>query len=141
MSKDDRACIEFEEGSGNVFADLGLDDADELFARAQLGFHVYKLVAARKLKQRDAASLLGIKQPEGLLLPALRKARRLGILDAKGELDGFRHKRVRERLAVHPLHHRLTNSDARVYLRTVFLTGVDRSFFWGGHRNVPKRIN
>ena len=34
----------FEEGSGNVFADLGLTDADELFARAKLGFHVYKLL-------------------------------------------------------------------------------------------------
>jgi predicted XRE-type DNA-binding protein len=56
--------VEIEEGSGNVFADLGLDDADELFARAQLGFHVYKLLTDRKLKQRDAASLLGIKQPE-----------------------------------------------------------------------------
>jgi hypothetical protein len=31
----------FEEGSGNVFADLGLDDADERFPRAKLGFHVY----------------------------------------------------------------------------------------------------
>ena len=33
--------IEFEEGSGNVFADLGLEDADELFTRAQIGFHIY----------------------------------------------------------------------------------------------------
>ena len=56
--------MEFEEGSGNVFADLGLDDADELYARAQLGFHVHKLLSARKLRQREIASLLGIKQPE-----------------------------------------------------------------------------
>jgi predicted XRE-type DNA-binding protein len=56
--------VAIEEGSGNVFADLGLEDADELFARAQLGFHVYKLLAARKLNQRAAASLLGVKQPE-----------------------------------------------------------------------------
>ena len=61
---DEQAQVVIEEGSGNVFADLGLEDADELFARAQLGFHVYKLLTARKLKQRDAASLLGIKQPE-----------------------------------------------------------------------------
>ena len=61
---DDQTKIEFEEGSGNVFADLGLEDADELFARAQLGFHVYKLIKSRKLIQREAASLLGIKQPE-----------------------------------------------------------------------------
>jgi len=61
---DDQTQAAIEEGSGNVFADLGLEDADELYARAQLGFHVYKLLVARKLKQRDVASLLGIKQPE-----------------------------------------------------------------------------
>jgi predicted XRE-type DNA-binding protein len=54
----------FEEGSGNVFADLGLDDADERFTRAKLGFHVYQLLTNRKLKQREIAELLAIKQPE-----------------------------------------------------------------------------
>jgi hypothetical protein len=29
----DQAAPAFDEGSGNVFADLGLEDADELFAR------------------------------------------------------------------------------------------------------------
>ena len=55
---------QFEDGSGNIFADLGLDDADERFARAQLGFHVYQLLTKRKLKQREIAELLAIKQPE-----------------------------------------------------------------------------
>jgi predicted XRE-type DNA-binding protein len=64
MKKNDQADTKFEEGSGNVFADLGLEDADELFGRAQLGFHVYKLLRDKKLKQKDIASLLGIKQPE-----------------------------------------------------------------------------
>ena len=53
-----------EHGSGNVFADLELDDADELFARAQLGFQVWKILKAKELKQREIAELLGIKQPE-----------------------------------------------------------------------------
>lgn len=53
-----------EEGSGNVFADLGLDDADELLTRAQIGFHVYTLLKRRKFKQRDMATLLGIAQPD-----------------------------------------------------------------------------
>jgi predicted XRE-type DNA-binding protein len=56
--------IEYEEGSGNVFADLDLEDADELFARAQIGFHVYTLLKSRKLKQREMANLLGIAQPD-----------------------------------------------------------------------------
>jgi predicted XRE-type DNA-binding protein len=64
MSKAKRAGIEYEESSGNVFADLGLEDADELFTRSRLGFHVYKLLIDRQLKQREIATLLGIKQPE-----------------------------------------------------------------------------
>jgi predicted XRE-type DNA-binding protein len=56
--------IEFEEGSGNIFADLGLEDADELFARAQIGFCVFKILKERKLKQRETAALLGIAQSD-----------------------------------------------------------------------------
>jgi predicted XRE-type DNA-binding protein len=56
--------VEFEESSGNVFADLGLKDSDELYARAKLGFHVYQLLNDKQLKQREIAYLLGIKQPE-----------------------------------------------------------------------------
>lgn len=63
MTKADKhSSIEY--GSGNVFADLELDDADELFARAQLGFQVWKILQAKELKQREIAKLLGIKQPE-----------------------------------------------------------------------------
>ena len=43
--------IKFEEGSGNVFADLGLKDADQLLVRSQIGFHVFKIVEDTKLKQ------------------------------------------------------------------------------------------
>ncbi|MEW6684529.1 MAG: helix-turn-helix transcriptional regulator [Nitrospirota bacterium] len=64
MNKKKPKDIEFEEGSGNVFADLGLKDADELFTRAQIGFHVYELLKAKKLKQREMATLLGIAQPD-----------------------------------------------------------------------------
>src|SRR5262249_44708175 len=64
MNPKKRADIEYEEGSGNIFADLGLEDADELFLRSQIGFHVFKLLEARKLKQRDIGTLLGIAQPE-----------------------------------------------------------------------------
>lgn len=59
-----RATIEAEDGSGNVFADLGLKDSDELFTRAQIGFCVYRIIKAKKLRQRDIARLLGIAQPE-----------------------------------------------------------------------------
>ncbi|HUO29164.1 MAG TPA: helix-turn-helix transcriptional regulator [Bryobacteraceae bacterium] len=55
---------EYEIGSGNVFADLELDDADELLTRAQLGHTVRLILKARKLKQREIAELLGIGQAE-----------------------------------------------------------------------------
>lgn len=59
-----RKPIEFETGSGNVFADLGLKDADQLLARSQIGFHVYKILEDKKLKQREIAAVLGIAQPD-----------------------------------------------------------------------------
>jgi predicted XRE-type DNA-binding protein len=63
--KDDRSAgSECEQGSGNVFADLALDESDERFARARIGFHVHQILKARKLAQREIAALLGIKQPE-----------------------------------------------------------------------------
>ncbi len=64
MSNKDQTNIEYEEGSGNVFADLGLQDADELFARSRLGFHVYDIVRNKRLKQREIANLLGIAQSD-----------------------------------------------------------------------------
>ncbi len=54
----------FEESSGNVFADLGLEDADELFTRGKIGIQVLRLLKQRDLKQREISELLGIPQPE-----------------------------------------------------------------------------
>ncbi|MBI1928838.1 XRE family transcriptional regulator [Candidatus Poribacteria bacterium] len=56
--------IEFERGSGNVFKDLGLPDADELFLKAELGFEVFRILEDRGLTQTEAAKILGVKQPE-----------------------------------------------------------------------------
>jgi predicted XRE-type DNA-binding protein len=53
-----------EVGSGNVFADLGLDDADELYTRAALGVQVMKILKGRSYTQKQAAEFLGLKQPE-----------------------------------------------------------------------------
>ena len=64
MSTKRRKPIRFEEGSGNVFADLGLKDADQLLARSQIGFHVFKILEDKKLKQREIAEVLGIAQPD-----------------------------------------------------------------------------
>ena len=36
--------IEYEIGSGNVFKDLDLPDAEELFLKAKLGFEVFQII-------------------------------------------------------------------------------------------------
>lgn len=54
----------FEESSGNVFADVGLEDAEELLVRTRLGHAVRMILESRKLKQREICQLLEIKQPE-----------------------------------------------------------------------------
>jgi len=64
MSTKRRKAIKFEEGSGNVFADLGLKGADQLLARSQIGYHVFKILKDEKLKQREIACILAIAQPD-----------------------------------------------------------------------------
>jgi predicted XRE-type DNA-binding protein len=41
-----------------------MEDAEERLVRAQLGFHVVTLLKNRALKQKDAAILLDILQPD-----------------------------------------------------------------------------
>ena len=64
MNTKRRKSTKVQVGSGNVFADLGLKDADQLMARSQIGFHVFKILEERKLKQREIASILGIAQSD-----------------------------------------------------------------------------
>ena len=52
---------EFEKGSGNIFADLGLEDGDELFA-PKIGFPLHKILTDKNLAQREIALLFEIKQ-------------------------------------------------------------------------------
>src|SRR6266581_1013715 len=51
------------EGSGNVFADLGLPNPEQELLKARLTLQIYKIVKARGLTQAQAGKLLGIKQP------------------------------------------------------------------------------
>lgn len=52
-----------EEGSGNVFADLGLPDADDLLVKAQLVRCIAEIIKGRHLTQAEAAKVLGATQP------------------------------------------------------------------------------
>lgn len=56
--------IEFERSSGNVFADLGLPDAQDRLAKAELAREIGALLGRKGLSQSDAARLLGVDQPK-----------------------------------------------------------------------------
>lgn len=53
-----------EMGSGNVFADIGLPNADEHLVKAHLVYKISAIMKERKLTQIKAANLLGVKQPD-----------------------------------------------------------------------------
>lgn len=55
---------EFEESSGNVFADIGIANPDEAMTKAQLAMQIIDLINKRRLSQSEAAALLGIDQPK-----------------------------------------------------------------------------
>lgn len=50
--------------SGNVFADLSLDNADELLVKAELARRISSIITAQQMTQIEAAEALGIDQPK-----------------------------------------------------------------------------
>lgn len=64
MSKKTAKKIQHKTGSGNIFADLGFNNADELLTRAKLGYSVRIILEDRGLKQKEISDLLMIEQSE-----------------------------------------------------------------------------
>ncbi len=56
--------ITVEEGSGNVFADLGYPNAEEMLAKSRLAQRIAEIIEKQNITQVQAASLLGIDQPK-----------------------------------------------------------------------------
>lgn len=52
------------EGTGNVFADLGLPEAGDRQTKTRLAMAVNALLKERRIKQTDAAAILHIPQPK-----------------------------------------------------------------------------
>ena len=69
-----------EQGSTNVYADLGMPDAEEMLVKAQLATKIGDIIKRRKLTQVQAAELLGITQPK---LSGLLRGQFRGISEAK----------------------------------------------------------
>ena len=77
--------IPVKRGSGNVFADLGLENADELLVQADLAIAIKKEIHARGWTQMKAAERTGLTQSE---------ISRLG----KMKTDGFSQERMQNAL-------------------------------------------
>lgn len=73
--------MEVHSSSGNVFADLGLPNPDELLIKAELAHQISELISARKLTQTEAAELLEVDQPKVSAL-------------MRGKLSGFSIERL-----------------------------------------------
>ena|SRR6266496_4970907 len=56
--------IKFTKSSGNVFADMGFKNSKERLVKAELALKINQLIEERKLKQIEAAKILGINQPK-----------------------------------------------------------------------------
>src|SRR5687767_9631701 len=76
--------------SGNIFADLGLPDAEEMLARSKLMLRVTGLIEERRLTQAQASTILGTNQPtvSDLMRGKINKfslSRLIGFLNALGQ--------------------------------------------------------
>lgn len=71
---------EIERGTKNVYADLGLPDAEEMLVKAQLATKIGEILKSRKLTQMQAAELLGLPQPK---LSNMLRGQFRGISEAK----------------------------------------------------------
>lgn len=56
--------IEVQRGSGNVYADLGLPDAEKLKIKTGLVIEIRKAIRRLGLTQQEAAKRMGITQPK-----------------------------------------------------------------------------
>jgi predicted XRE-type DNA-binding protein len=56
--------VEVQRSSGNVFADLGLRDADKLKIKSGLVIEIRKAMRQQGLTQQEAAKRMGITQPK-----------------------------------------------------------------------------
>ena len=92
--------------TGNVFRDLGFrrEEAEHLLVRADLLIQVQKIIASRRLKQREAAGLLHVSQPR--VSDLLRG--RIDLFSTDALIDMLARLGARVRLTVKPSRRNLT---------------------------------
>ncbi len=72
--------ITIEEGSTNVYADLGYANAAEMQRKSQLAAEITRAIKARRLTQQGAAQLLGIDQSK---VSRITRGQFRGVSEAK----------------------------------------------------------
>ena len=58
----EKTMAEIEQSSGNVYADLGSPDAEEMLVKARLATKIGEIIKHRHLTQQQAAAILGMSQ-------------------------------------------------------------------------------
>jgi predicted XRE-type DNA-binding protein len=69
-----------EVGSGNIFADLGLPDADDMLLKSMIVIELQRIIQRRKFTQTAAAKVAGISQAD---LSRILRGRFRGYSEAK----------------------------------------------------------
>ena len=64
MSNQIEEKLEIIKSSGNVFADLGIDNPEKHLAKVKLAYQINEIIKKRGLKQVQAAKILEIDQPK-----------------------------------------------------------------------------
>ena len=72
--------ILIEEGSTNVYTDLGYTDAAEMQRKSQLAAEIARAIKARRLTQQGAAELLGVDQSK---VSRITRGQFRGVSEAK----------------------------------------------------------
>ena len=72
--------VEIQEGSGNVYADLGYADAEEMLVKAKLVSKISEIVRSKGLTQVEIARILGLTQPK---VSALMRGQFRGVSERK----------------------------------------------------------
>lgn len=56
--------MQYELSSGNVFADLGIENPEEELTKAKLACEIEHIIKKKRLTQASAAKVMGINQPK-----------------------------------------------------------------------------
>lgn len=100
-NSEDTQTTDRETWSGNLFTDLGLDEADALSTRTALGIQVMTTIREAGFSQKEAAKRLGLTQPD---VSAIMRAQFRRF--SQKRLVGFLNK-LEQKVTIHvSRHHR-----------------------------------